>query len=159
MNETKRNETKRNGYYYLLINRLSFKLFIALLSFILLFSISCKSNANPGNGGGGGGSGGDEISDGTYIPSIFFGKYERDVDGYDSWVDATVDSNSIKYVRYYYITNATYFGENTWSMNDSRYKPETDIKKFGRNDKGQRILIDLKRNYKYTNIYIHTKDK
>ena len=48
MNETKRNETKRNGYYCLLINN-SFKAFlIALLSFVLLFSITCGSNEDPG---------------------------------------------------------------------------------------------------------------
>ena len=47
MNETKRNETKRNEHYYLLTNLLSFKLFIILLSFILLFSISCSSDENP----------------------------------------------------------------------------------------------------------------
>ena len=44
-------------------------------------------------------------------------------------------------------------------MNDSKYKPESDIKKFGRKEKGQRILMDLKRDYKYTNIYIHRNDK
>ena len=70
--------------------------------------------------------------------------------------------DTIKYVSSYKITDAKYLGENTWSMIPSKYGegPEnTDIKKFGRNDKGQRILIDLKKNNKYTNIYIHTKDK
>ena len=47
-------------------------------------------------------------------------------------------------------------------MTPSKYGtgPEnTDIKKFGRNDKGQRILMDLKKGNKYTNIYVHRKDK
>ena len=41
----KRREEKHNTT--VLTNRLSFKLFITLLSFTLLFSISCKSNENP----------------------------------------------------------------------------------------------------------------
>ena len=45
-------------------------------------------------------------------------------------------------------------------MTPSKYGTEnTDIKKFGRNEKGQRMLMDLKKGNKYTNIYIHRKDK
>ena len=81
------------------------------------------------------------------------------MDGYDSWVDATITADTIKYALSYKISDATYLGNNTWSMKDSKYKPESDIKKFGRNEKGQRILMDLKKNYQYTNIYIHRNDK
>ena len=49
MNETKRNETKRNGYYCLLINNYFKAFLIPLFSFILLSSISCSSNEAPGN--------------------------------------------------------------------------------------------------------------
>ena len=40
-------EKRREEKYYTLANFLSFKLFIALLSLILFFSISCKSNEEP----------------------------------------------------------------------------------------------------------------
>ena len=81
------------------------------------------------------------------------------MDGYDSWGNATVTADTIKYFSEYKISDATYLGNNTWSMKDSKYKPESDIKKFGRNEKGQRILMDLKKGDKYTNIYVHRKDK
>ena len=84
------------------------------------------------------------------------------MEGLDAWVDATVTADTIKYVLSYKISDATYLGNNTWSMTPSKYGtgPEnTDIKKFGRNDKGQRILMDLKKGNKYTNIYVHRKDK
>ena len=42
--EKRREEKRREGNTTLLTNRLSFKLLIALLSFILLFSISRESN-------------------------------------------------------------------------------------------------------------------
>lgn len=41
------NSHGREEQYYTLISRLSFKLFITLLSLALLFSISCKSNKEP----------------------------------------------------------------------------------------------------------------
>ena len=45
--EKRREEKRREEKYYTLANFLSFKLFIALLSLILFFSISCKSNEEP----------------------------------------------------------------------------------------------------------------
>lgn len=47
MNSHEREEKRREEKYYTLANFLSFKLFIALLSLILFFSISCKSNEEP----------------------------------------------------------------------------------------------------------------
>ena len=44
--EKRREEKRREGNTMVLVNCLSFKFFISLLSFILLFSISCKSNPN-----------------------------------------------------------------------------------------------------------------
>ncbi len=106
----------------------------------------------------------DEISDGTYIPKVFWGFYDLVVDSYNTAGGATVTSNCIRYSGEYYIDKgrATYLGQNTWSMTPSKYGegPEnTDIKKFERNEGGQRVLIDLKLNNKYTNIYIHQADR
>ena len=128
----------------LYLNR--FKIFlITLLSLILLFSISCKSNEEPK----------EEIDKNRLIPSEWWGEYEIIDNKYDAVSPATVNSNRVTYSRTYYISN--YIGKNTWYCGN-QYSYKNIYNEFFSNEKGQRIFYEILEDRKYTNTFVHKED-
>ncbi len=102
----------------------------------------------------------DEISDGTYIPKIYVGTYEQLFWGA---YNASVATNLVcPGAAYYYITNATYLGNNTWHWDFNNSDDYQIIYQVYKNEKGQRVLKSIE--YKnrlgecYTNTQIHLDD-
>ena len=162
------------------------KIFLALLFLVALFFVDCSFEDKLGSevqdsqiSGGkktnlptwNKGYHRNEISDGSYIPTIYFGKYSRNDDtGIASWVNAGNDINgayiSVRGGTKEYIKNFEYLGENTWrhvygSGNGKHRVTERHAFKFEQN---KRILIsiyidvDPDRTLSNHYVYIHDKD-
>ena len=98
-----------------------FKIFlITLLTFLLLFSISCKSNEDP-NTEKPQQNPEEIIDENRLIPSEWWGEYDGISGSYAYVSHATVYSNRVTYSSTYYISN--YIVKNTWYCgNQSSYK-------------------------------------
>ena len=102
----------------------------------------------------------DEISNGTYIPKIYVGTYEQLFWG--AYLASVATNRVCPGAAYYYITNATYLGNNTWHWDFNNSDDYQITYQVYKNEKGQRVLKSIE--YKnrlgecYTNTQIHLDD-
>ena len=128
------------------------KILITVLSFLLLFAISCSNEDTTGE------------DMGTSIPEMWRGKY---LDGSKRGYIFTVTANSISlydgdggsvlYTIDVSDSKTKYLGNNTWHYYDDAYNHGGDSTiKFKQNEKGQRVLLENPVGIEYT--FIHEDD-